>query len=113
MKRVSKSTKIIVAAIDFGTTYSGFAFSLKYDWGKVISYTWNGGYIVSNKTPTCLLIKKDFSEFFFGYEAEDKYSDLTTNDFHHDFYFFQQFKMILHQDDVRFVLLTFKKPLTI
>lgn len=98
MEKASKSSKIMVAAIDFGTTFSGFAFSLKDDWGKVLTNTWSGGSLISHKAPTCLLLKKDYTESLFGYEAEDRYSDLTSEDSHDDYYFFQQFKMILHQD---------------
>ncbi|XP_056012678.1 heat shock 70 kDa protein 12A-like [Ostrea edulis] len=94
----SKCSKLIVAAIDFGTTYSGYAFSLKHDWGKVLTNAWQGGSLLSHKAPTCLLLKKDFSISSFGYDAEDKYSDLTSENKHKDYYFFQRFKMILHED---------------
>ncbi|XP_062582261.1 heat shock 70 kDa protein 12A-like [Saccostrea cucullata] len=94
----SKSGKLFVAAIDFGTTYSGYAFSLKHDWTKVLTNVWSGGSLVSNKAPTSLLLKNDYSEVLFGYEAEDRYSELSSENKHQDFYFFQRFKMILHED---------------
>lgn len=96
----SKCEKLMVAAIDFGTTYSGYAFSMKHDWGKVWTNSWSGGSLLSHKAPTCLLLKKDKSESWFGYEAEDKYSQLTSEGHHHDYYFFERFKMILHEDVV-------------
>ncbi|XP_062613904.1 heat shock 70 kDa protein 12A-like [Saccostrea cucullata] len=99
-KIVSKCQKLIVAAIDFGTTYSGYAFSMKHDWGKVMTNGWQGGSLLSHKAPTCLLLKKDQSVSLFGYEAEDRYSELTAEDNkdHENYYFFQRFKMILHED---------------
>lgn len=43
----------LVAAIDFGTTYSGWAFSFKHDFDKdptaVSMKTWVGGNLVSQK----------------------------------------------------------------
>nr|XP_034300194.1 heat shock 70 kDa protein 12A [Crassostrea gigas] len=98
MEKKSKTEKIMVAAIDFGTTYSGYAFSLKDDWGRVLTNVWSGGTLISHKAPTSLLLKKDESEAIFGYNAEDKYSDLTSENKHYDYFFFQRFKMILHQD---------------
>ncbi|XP_052673330.1 heat shock 70 kDa protein 12A-like [Crassostrea angulata] len=98
MEKDSKCTRLVVAAIDFGTTFSGYAFSLKNEWGRVFTNQWTGGNLISPKAPTCLLLKKDFSESFFGYEAEDKYTELTSDESHKEYYFFQRFKMILHQD---------------
>ncbi|XP_052674110.1 heat shock 70 kDa protein 12A-like [Crassostrea angulata] len=98
MEKDSKCTKLVVAAIDFGTTFSGYAFSLKNEWGRVFANQWSGGTLISSKAPTCLLLKEDFTESLFGYEAEDKYSILTSEESHGDYFFFQRFKMILHQD---------------
>lgn len=91
-----KSTKLIVASIDIGTTHSGYAFSMRNDWGKVYTSKWFGGSLVSSKAPTCLLLKDDFTKSYFGYEAEDRYADLTSDENHHNYYFFQRFKMIIH-----------------
>lgn len=96
----SKSTKQMVAAIDIGTTHSGYAFSMKNDWGKVYTSKWFGGSLVSSKAPTCLLLKDDFTKSYFGYEAEDRYADLTSDESHHNYYFFQRFKMIIHGESV-------------
>lgn len=96
----SKSTKLIVASIDIGTTHSGYAFSMRNDWGKVYTSKWFGGSLVSSKAPTCLLLKDDFTKSYFGYEAEDRYADLTSDENHHNYYFFQRFKMIIHGESV-------------
>mgnify|MGYP003691820595 CR=1 FL=1 len=98
---MSSSTKLLVAAIDFGTTYSGYAFSFKHEHDsdplKVCSNNWTAGSrsLVSLKTPTCVLFNKDKEFDSFGYEAEDKYSDLAEDEEHQDWFFFKRFKMSL------------------
>ncbi|XP_033742797.1 heat shock 70 kDa protein 12B-like [Pecten maximus] len=94
-----------VVAIDFGTTYSGYAFSLtseyKTDPMKIsANNSWVAGSagLMSMKCPTCILFDKDKNFVSFGYEAEDKYSNLVMDNSHHEYYFFKQFKMSLHQN---------------
>ncbi|XP_045204412.2 heat shock 70 kDa protein 12A-like [Mercenaria mercenaria] len=98
------STKIVVAAIDFGTTFSGYAFSFAHDYEndplKIQTNHWIGGGHLSLKAPTSILFSPDKRFHSFGYEAEDKYSDLAEEDMHSDWYFFRRFKMILHQNKV-------------
>lgn len=73
MEKKNKSTNKLVVAIDIGTKFSGFAFSLKDDWKKVYHYnSWTDRIHITSKTPTCLLLKKDLSESFFGYEADTR-----------------------------------------
>ncbi|XP_053399657.1 heat shock 70 kDa protein 12A-like [Mercenaria mercenaria] len=91
---------LLVAAIDFGTTYSGWAFSFKHEFErdatKVSAKNWSGGQLVSLKGPTCALIKSDKQTLdSFGYEAESKYADLATDGEHEPWYFFKRFKMKL------------------
>lgn len=100
MKILSKSNHYLVAAIDLGIVYSRYGFSLKHRWGKVMAHVWDGGRLLTNKVPTYLLLKKDFSEAFFGYDAENKYLELISEDCHNDFYFFKNFTSILYQGDV-------------
>lgn len=93
----------MVVAIDFGTTYSGYAFSLGTEFEseptKISSNKpWNASQgLVSHKTPTCVLLKPDKSFYKFGYEAEDKYNDIagSGNDYRL-YYYFRRFKMALH-----------------
>ncbi|XP_061165022.1 heat shock 70 kDa protein 12B-like [Saccostrea echinata] len=98
---MSTTSKLLVAAIDFGTTYSGYAFSFKHEYDndplKVSSNNWTAGSrsLVSLKTPTCVLFNKDKVFDSFGYEAEDKYSELAEEEEHEDWYFFKRFKMSL------------------
>ncbi|KAK3602827.1 hypothetical protein CHS0354_026379 [Potamilus streckersoni] len=102
----SKKEKIIVAAIDFGTTYSGYAFSFKHEYEKdptkvSTNQAWNSGNLLSFKQPTCVLCnpKREFDSF--GYEAENKYSALAEDQEHHNWYFFRRFKMVLHEKQIK------------
>lgn len=65
---------VMVAAIDFGTTFSGYAFSFKNNihnifmntnWGENIGFQ-------SYKTPTCVMVDSSNIYQAFGYEAEEK-----------------------------------------
>ena len=102
-----KSDKVMVAAIDFGTTFSGYAFSLKSwfetDPSKIsTNQTWVAGQknLISLKTPTCVLLQPDKSFHSFGFEAEEKYAELALEDQHDSWYFFKRFKMSLYQNNV-------------
>lgn len=91
-------------AIDFGTTYSGFAFSFIKDQGKdaiFMNMDWvneQGGQ--TSKTPTCLLLKPDLSFDSFGYDAIEKYAGLQGEGEEKEYLFFKHFKMALHSDEV-------------
>ncbi|XP_078331448.1 heat shock 70 kDa protein 12A-like [Crassostrea virginica] len=94
----------VVAAIDFGTTYSGYAFSLTHDELKFYGpQIWNSGHGVlsSQKTPTSLLLNPDQTFNSFGFEAEDKFAELVADENHHEFYLFQRFKMELHWKNIK------------
>ncbi|VDI78358.1 Hypothetical predicted protein [Mytilus galloprovincialis] len=101
---------LFVAAIDFGTSYSGYAWSSKNDYKNYLEgkdaepkiYTnqpWNSGGkgFFSEKNPTCLLLDADRKLVAFGYDAENKYAALSQEGKHSDYYFFQRFKMNLHE----------------
>ena len=65
---------VMVAAIDFGTTFSGYACSFKSDQNKIFmnkSWGQNVGFM-SYKTPTCLMVNAANKFVAFGYEAEDR-----------------------------------------
>ena len=95
---------LAVVAIDFGTTYSGFAFSFIKDQGKdaiFMNMVWaneQGG--ETSKTPTCLLLKPDLSFDSFGYDAIEKYAGLQGDGEEKQYLFFKHFKMALHSDEV-------------
>lgn len=96
----------VVVAIDFGTSFSGFAFSFNHrdgsediymnrEWGSAQGYK-------TLKTPTCILLNRDKKFVKFGFEAAEKYAELEdAND--KTFYFFDRFKMMLYGSEVSFV----------
>ena len=55
----------------------------------------------TKKTPTSLLLKPDLSFDSFGYKAEEKYCNLKNVYEETEYWFFQHFKMCLHNDRVR------------
>ena len=92
---------MISAAIDFGTTYSGYAFSLKNEPSKIYTNKgWNTDNLISFKTPTCVLLNPQKQFDSFGYEAENKYVELAEDDKHEGWLLFRRFKMILHNNEV-------------
>lgn len=118
----------MVAAIDFGTTYSGYAFSWSSDWRKVHIEENNSGNFMSSKTPTTLLLNPNKSFCAFGYGAENIFIEMTEDSKNSDsdsdsdsdsqeeikknmkenknwkeYYYFQRFKMMLLEDDVSFI----------
>lgn len=88
----------VVAAIDFGTTYSGYAFSFTRDPDSIhMMRKWEGGDpgVSNQKTPTSLLLKPNGEFHSFGFGARDFYHDLEDNDVK-KWYYFEKFKMSLH-----------------
>ncbi|KAK3602832.1 hypothetical protein CHS0354_026386 [Potamilus streckersoni] len=111
----SKENKILIAAIDFGTTYSGYAFSfMAEELTKINAPNMSfGGNMMSLKCPTCVLFNPDGKFHSFGYEAENKYSDLALDEQHQKWYYFERFKMTLHNKQIkRDVEITDDKGLT-
>lgn len=84
-----------VAAIDFGTSYSGYAFSSQENPLEVVTGKWktnSSELLESLKTPTSLLFKSNGLVESFGYEAEQKFKALVEENKHHDYRFFYQIK---------------------
>ena len=94
----------MVCAIDFGTTYSGWAYSFKHEYKsdplKENVQLWHSGSSpATEKTPTVALISPDGKSLVaFGYEAENKYKELVENEEHREYYYFRRFKMALNKD---------------
>ena len=97
-------------AIDFGTTYSGYAFQFRHDYDEdkirsiFANTSWvagDGNGLMSWKTPTTLLLNSDDSFNSFGYEAEEIYHELIENEEHHDYHYFRRFKMMLYDKAVQ------------
>ena len=103
----SPCQKLIVAAIDFGSAYSGYAFSFHHEYRsnplQVNSNNWSSkkSGFMSHKAPTVLLLKPDKTFHSFGYEAEDKYAELMATGQHKEWYYFTGIKMKLMNAMVR------------
>lgn len=109
---LSTSQKLFVAALDFGTAYSGYAFQTKDEFNRnplqiQTCAKWIASNIISEKTASCILLDNDKKLVAFGYEAEDEYGrivqecteqDPETDDYKY-YYFFKQFKMALFRDE--------------
>ncbi|XP_071128424.1 heat shock 70 kDa protein 12A-like [Mytilus edulis] len=93
-------TTLMVVALDFGTTYSGYAFSFRKNPHMIFAnQQWDSGkyHLNSYKTPTCVVIRKDNpEEFYFGYDAENEYAEIQTDNETDNYFFFDRFKMQLH-----------------
>jgi hypothetical protein len=93
---------VFVAAIDFGTTYCGYAVSTRKDFERDPTKPYLKQWVdptsgmVSNKTSTCILFNKDKQFSKFGIEAEAKYLDLIMDKEEKEWYFFRRFKMCLY-----------------
>ncbi|KAK3610801.1 hypothetical protein CHS0354_002255 [Potamilus streckersoni] len=95
---IHTSNKLLVVSIDFGTTYSGYAFSFKAEYEqnrmKIFTKHWKpDGYA---KTPTVLLLDSQQRFVAFGFDAENKYAELADDNAHNGYYYFHHFKMALH-----------------
>ena len=97
---------LMVAAIDFGTSYSGYAFSTRYEFEKdpvkVSTTEWrsgSGGH-VSWKTPTAVLLDQREEFLAFGFDAQNQYNELCEDEEGDQYYYFEQFKMILYDPKV-------------
>lgn len=103
----AQEDRLMTAAIDFGTTYSGYCFSFRHDFEndplKVSANTWTAGTagLVSLKTPTTVLMDSNQELVAFGYEAEDRYAELAEDEEHAEYYYFRRFKMTLFQSSSR------------
>ena len=81
-----RSNYIAVVAIDFGTTYSGFAFAFNQHEGEGgihMNRSWGHDQGHSTlKTPTSLLLRPDGQFDSFGYEADEKYANFVCGEDH-------------------------------
>lgn len=106
-KMADKKDQLLIAAIDFGTTHSGYAFSFEDDY-KVdpLKISTNPNWItgssglVSLKAPTCVLLSPRQEFMAFGFEAEDFYTELAISEEHYDYYFFKGFRVFIDEKGV-------------
>ena len=97
-----QSGYVLVAAIDFGPTFSGYAFSFKSDKENIRTYSrWGScvGIAQSFKTPTCVLTDKDGAFEAFGFEALHRFSDMTADEAA-EYALFEKFMIHLHNKAV-------------
>lgn len=102
------AAKLFVAAIDFGTTYSGYAFSTKSQPNSIYTCDWKKSSLLSYKAPTSVLLNHNKEFLAFGYDAESRYMSSLENDSDDDdsgeekdaVYYFRRFKMALHNESV-------------
>ncbi|KAH3779974.1 hypothetical protein DPMN_157783 [Dreissena polymorpha] len=98
-------SKLIVASIDFGTTFTGCAFSMLADYKtyreKIRTIIWKSwSSEPTTKSPTILLLKKDLRFEAFGYEAEEEFAEITQeSDDIDDWHYFKYFKMKLYNEN--------------
>ena len=109
---MSKDEYLAVIAIDFGTSFSGYAFSMRSDkndikmnksWGAEVGFQ-------AYKTPTAVLLRLDGSLHSFGFEAQNAYADLDTDEIKEGYELFERFKMELYAHKVSLILLIIIKP---
>lgn len=85
-------------AIDVGTSYSGYAFSMTdtpYDITAGKWKTQSSELLESPKTPTALLLNASNKFEAFGYEAEKRFKELVEENKHTEYRYFHDFKMVL------------------
>ncbi|WAR12105.1 HS12A-like protein, partial [Mya arenaria] len=95
-----KENHLIIAAIDFGTTFSGYAFSATQSLEEPIycSLFEAEGY-QTEKAPTSVLLNADKEICSFGYEAEKEYEEKMESNEGDGYYFFVRFKMNLYKTE--------------
>ena len=87
-------------AIDFGTTYTGYAFSFHHSPSEIISNNMGRG---QTRVPTIILLDASRKFHSFGDQAKAKYIELMKKNAHKDWYYFENFKMVLYnQEEVSF-----------
>ncbi|XP_023385873.1 heat shock 70 kDa protein 12A isoform X3 [Pteropus vampyrus] len=93
-----QQTFLVVVAIDFGTTSSGYAYSFAKEPECIhVMRRWEGGDpgVSNQKTPTTILLTPERKFHSFGYAARDFYHDLDPNEAKQWLYL-EKFKMKLH-----------------
>ncbi|KAK7878431.1 hypothetical protein WMY93_034325 [Mugilogobius chulae] len=87
-----------IVAIDFGTAYSGYAYSLTQEVLRGKRWEQKSG-ADTPKTPTCVLFDEDQSFVEFGYKARDRYYEISKNT--NNYYYFKDFKMQLYKKGIK------------
>ena len=91
----------VVAAIDFGTSRSGYAYAFKDDKEIITRYEWDNQPFQYVKTLTQSLYKSDRQLEAWGYTALSQLSRLRQSKNAKDYSFFRTFKMALRESSKR------------
>ncbi|XP_070833607.1 heat shock 70 kDa protein 12A isoform X3 [Chaetodon trifascialis] len=94
----SEPSFVVVVAIDFGTTSSGYAYAFTKEPECIHTMRrWEGGDpgVSNQKTPTTILLTPDRKFHSFGYAARDFYHDLDPSE-SKQWLYLEKFKMKLH-----------------
>lgn len=91
----------VTAAIDFGTTYSGIAYSHFYNKEAIYFPFWPDG-STSKKVPTAILLDQNAKFLAFGQDAITKYIEKHEEDDEavNNYFLFHRFKMELYKEKV-------------
>ncbi|XP_052286102.1 heat shock 70 kDa protein 12B-like isoform X2 [Dreissena polymorpha] len=91
-----------VAALELGTTHSGYAFSFTHDPNNVVinkNWLYGGSSTeVATKTPTIVLLDNKGAFHSFGFDAEKQYDFLANENTHQGWRLFRRFKMELYKN---------------
>ena len=90
---------LLVVAIDFGTSRSGFAYKYKEDPDSVCRDLWQDSHENYPKTATHLLMSPNGGVEAWGYSAIKKLAELRSKGSAQDYSFMKNFKMKLHKGD--------------
>ena len=92
---------LFVVAIDFGTTFTGYAFSSKTKPDDfMMNKSWGAGLgRQSYKTATSVLVNPEGEFEAFGFEAEQTYANMEEDDAM-KYALYEKFKMKLHRKKV-------------
>lgn len=104
----------MVAAIDFGTAFSGYAYCSQHDYDKYLQgkeeqprikcQTWSTEGGMTPKAPTCVLFHPNETFHSFGYEAQTYYRDHLQKGDLITWFYFENFKMMLYKEKVCFCI---------
>ncbi|CAF2048753.1 unnamed protein product [Rotaria magnacalcarata] len=92
------NSHFVVVAIDFGTTFSGYAFAFTRDIDSILmmrKVDGNDPGVINQKTPTTILLTPNLEFHSFGFFARDYFHDLDLDEAKR-WLFFEKFKMHLH-----------------
>ena len=95
--------KLLVVAIDFGSTTAGYAFSFRHEYRRnpldVSTFLWTTGSndVATNKAPCTVLLDLEKRFIAFGYDAEDRFEEILSDNLQDDWYYFKGFKMLLYR----------------